>query len=41
MTQDLPGRVVAYRTAEVRARVDGIIDKRQFIEGIATSGVKG
>ena len=33
MTQDLPGRVLAYRTAEVRARVDGIVEKRMFIEG--------
>ena len=33
LTQDLPGRMLAYRTAEVRARVDGIIEKRLFIEG--------
>ncbi|WP_251358941.1 efflux RND transporter periplasmic adaptor subunit [Kangiella sp. TOML190] len=32
-SQDLPGRVVAYRTSEVRARVDGIIEKRIFTEG--------
>lgn len=32
-TQDLPGRVNAIRTAEVRARVDGIIEKRVFTEG--------
>ncbi len=33
VTQDLQGRVVAYRTAEVRARVEGIIEKRLFKEG--------
>ena len=33
MTQDLPGRVSAYRIAEVRARVAGIIEKRVFEEG--------
>lgn len=32
-TQDLPGRVNAIRTAEVRARVDGILEKRVFKEG--------
>ncbi len=32
-TQDLPGRVNAIRTAEVRARVDGILEKRVFREG--------
>lgn len=32
-TQDLPGRVNAIRTAEVRARVDGILEKRVFTEG--------
>ena len=31
--QDLPGRISAYRTAEVRARVAGIIEKRVFVEG--------
>jgi len=30
---DLPGRTSAYRSAEVRARVDGIILKREFVEG--------
>lgn len=30
---ELPGRVQAYRTAEVRARVDGIIQARNFMEG--------
>lgn len=33
ITQNLPGRVVAIRTAEVRARVDGILEKRVFTEG--------
>lgn len=32
-TRDLPGRVSAFRTAEVRARVDGIVQKRVFTEG--------
>lgn len=33
LTQDLPGRLEAYRSAQVRARVEGIIEKRQFAEG--------
>ncbi|OQA33110.1 MAG: Multidrug resistance protein MexA precursor [Betaproteobacteria bacterium ADurb.Bin341] len=33
ITQELPGRLQAYRTAQVRARVDGIIEKRLFTEG--------
>jgi membrane fusion protein (multidrug efflux system) len=33
LTQDLPGRLEAYRTAQVRARVEGIIEKRRFTEG--------
>lgn len=33
LTRDLPGRVEAHRTAQVRARVDGIVEKRLFIEG--------
>lgn len=33
LTQDLPGRVQAYRTAQVRARVEGVIEKRLFEEG--------
>ncbi len=33
LTQDLPGRLQAYRTAQVRARVEGIVEKRKFIEG--------
>jgi len=32
-TRDLPGRVSAFRVAEVRARVNGIIQKRYFTEG--------
>ncbi len=33
LTQDLPGRIQAYRTAQVRARVEGIVEKRLFTEG--------
>jgi membrane fusion protein (multidrug efflux system) len=33
LTEDLPGRTSAYRVAEVRARVDGIVHKRLFTEG--------
>jgi len=33
LTQDLPGRFQAYRTAQVRARVEGIVEKRLFVEG--------
>lgn len=33
ITQDLPGRLQAYRTAQVRARVEGVIEKRLFEEG--------
>lgn len=33
LTQDLPGRLQAYRTAQVRARVEGVIEKRLFAEG--------
>jgi membrane fusion protein, multidrug efflux system len=32
-TQDLPGRLEAYRTAQVRARVEGVVEKRLFREG--------
>lgn len=38
LTQDLPGRLEAYRSAQVRARVEGIVEKRLFAEG---SDVKG
>ena len=30
---ELPGRVAAVRTAEVRARVDGIVEQRLYTEG--------
>ncbi len=33
LTQDLPGRISAFRVAEVRARVNGIVLKRLFDEG--------
>lgn len=33
LTQDLPGRMEAYRSAQVRARVEGIVEKRLFAEG--------
>lgn len=33
VTQDLPGRLEAYRSAQVRARVEGIVEKRLFAEG--------
>jgi membrane fusion protein (multidrug efflux system) len=33
LTQDLPGRLLANRTAQVRARVEGVIEKRLFAEG--------
>ena len=33
ITQDLPGRLLAYRTAQVRARVEGVLEKQLFSEG--------
>ena len=33
LTKDLPGRLQATQTAQVRARVDGIVEKRLFSEG--------
>ncbi|MFZ6644348.1 efflux RND transporter periplasmic adaptor subunit [Undibacterium sp. TJN25] len=33
VTQQLPGRTTAYLVAQVRARVDGIVQKRRFQEG--------
>ncbi len=33
LTQDLPGRISAFRVAEVRARVNGIVLRRLFAEG--------
>ena len=35
VTTELPGRTVAYRKAEVRPQVDGVIRKRLFEEGAA------
>jgi membrane fusion protein, multidrug efflux system len=32
LTQDLPGRLSAIRSAQVRARVEGVIEKRLFTE---------
>jgi membrane fusion protein (multidrug efflux system) len=33
LTRELPGRTSAFRVAEVRARVSGIVLKRSFVEG--------
>ncbi|EYC51599.1 hemolysin D [Hylemonella gracilis str. Niagara R] len=33
LTKELPGRLQAWRTAEVRARVEGIVEERLFNEG--------
>lgn len=33
ITQDLPGLLQAVRTAQVRARIEGIVEKRLFAEG--------
>lgn len=33
LTRDLPGRTSAFRVAEVRARVSGLVQKRLFTEG--------
>lgn len=33
LTHELPGRLQAVRTAQVRARVEGIVEKRLFAEG--------
>lgn len=33
LTQDLPGRLQAVRSAQVRARVEGVVEKRLFTEG--------
>ncbi len=33
LTQELPGRLQAYRTAQVRARVEGVVEKRLYTEG--------
>ena len=33
LTEDLPGRLEAYKTSQVRARIEGIVVKRLFAEG--------
>jgi membrane fusion protein (multidrug efflux system) len=33
LTRELPGRTSAFRVAEVRSRVNGIVQKRLFVEG--------
>lgn len=33
ITQDLPGRLQAVRSSQVRARVEGVVEKRLFTEG--------
>ena len=33
ITQDLPGRLFAVRSAQVRARIEGVVEKRHFAEG--------
>ncbi len=33
MLVELPGRVAAVRTAEVRARIDGIVERKTYVEG--------
>jgi membrane fusion protein (multidrug efflux system) len=33
LTQDLPGRVQAIRSAQIRARVEGVLEKRLYKEG--------
>lgn len=33
LTQDLPGRLQAVRSAQIRARVEGVVEKRMFVEG--------
>ncbi len=33
LTQDLPGRLMAVRSAQIRARVEGVVEKRLFTEG--------
>ncbi|HTY03770.1 MAG TPA: efflux RND transporter periplasmic adaptor subunit [Rhodocyclaceae bacterium] len=33
LTRELPGRLEAVRTAQVRARVEGVVEKRLFAEG--------
>ena len=38
LTRELPGRTSAFRVAEVRARVSGIVQKRLFTEGTDVKG---
>lgn len=33
LTEDLPGRLEAFKSSQVRARVEGIVEKRSFSEG--------
>lgn len=33
LTRELPGRLQAVRTAQIRARVEGVVEKRLFAEG--------
>ena len=33
ITQDLPGRVQAIRSAQIRARVEGVLEKQLFVDG--------
>jgi membrane fusion protein (multidrug efflux system) len=33
LSEDLPGRLSAVRTAQIRARVEGVVEKRLFTEG--------
>jgi membrane fusion protein (multidrug efflux system) len=33
LTKELPGRLQAWRTAQVRARVEGVVERRNFVEG--------
>ncbi|MGV7207629.1 efflux RND transporter periplasmic adaptor subunit [Oxalobacteraceae bacterium A2-2] len=33
ISSELPGRTAAYQVAQIRARVDGIVQKREFVEG--------
>lgn len=33
ISTELPGRTLAFRVAEVRPQVSGIVEKRSFVEG--------
>ena len=39
--QEHVGRVAAFRSVEVRARVEGILERRHFVEGLAAIGPEG